>query len=330
MDNSKFARYFLVAVSLIFFYLAILVVNILFTNIILGLVLALAFTPVYKWLAKRLKSKNLSATLVLIGLLLIIILPGSYIVNSLLRQTSSAFGILSSVDVDSLTFLPESLRGNLDVYIDEILVNVSNFIIENTPDLIGSIAGIMVGMFIMFFVFFYAIRDGSDWVTGLKKILPMRQDFCSALFKDGENMIDAVIYGYLLTAIIQGTLGGLAFFFLGIPNPILWGFIMTILASIPFLGTPIVFVPAALFQLFGGQYFKGIFLLAFGFLFLINIDNFLRPKLIGSKSKVHPVIILIGIFGGLSVFGFVGILLGPLVLSLLILLTKFVLLEFKN
>jgi len=333
MKESRVAKYFLVALLLVFLYLAVLTVMPVIKSIILALVLAFAFYPIYKLINKYVKAKGFSAAIMIILIILLIIIPGALIVNSLIKQTYSTYTLVQNFDFSSLNrFVPDFLSETVDanIYIEDVIFKVRNFIINYTPDLIGSIAEIMLGLFIMFFVMFYAFRDGDKWFSEIGKKLPMKREYTSKLLSNTEKVTGGVLYGYVLTAIIQGFLGGLIFFILGISNPIFWGFVMVILAAIPFLGTPIIWVPASLIELFTGHYVKGIILLIFGFLILINIDNIIRPKLIGSRAKVHPAIILIGVIGGLGVFGFTGIILGPLILTLLIVIVKFFALEFER
>ena len=212
---------------------------------------------------------------------------------------------------------------------DEILLKIKDLVINYTPEFIGSVAETTLGLFVMFFVMFYAFRDGKELLLKLKNSLPLKKKYINKLFNDTEKITAAVLYGYVLTAVIQGSLGGLTFFFLGISNSVFWGFVMIILSLIPFLGTPIVWLPAAIIELLNVRYFNGLFLLIFGFIVLLNIDNFLRPKLIGKRSKVHPAVILVGVIGGLAVFGFLGIIIGPMVLTLFGVLIKFFMLEFN-
>jgi len=134
----------------------------------------------------------------------------------------------------------------------------------------------------------------------------------------------AVFYGNIFVAIIQGILGGVGFFVLGVESPVLWGFVMILFALIPYFGTAIIWLPAALNLLFKGYLendasytARGIILIVYGILVISSIDNILKPRLIGSKAQVHPVLVLLGVLGGLSLFGFIGLILGPVMLALL-------------
>ncbi len=136
-------------------------------------------------------------------------------------------------------------------------------------------------------------------------------------------MIHAVIHGQFTTALLQGIIGGIALWVFGIPNPIFLGFLMFLLSFLPIVGSALVWIPSALWLLVQNHTYAGIGLLAFGFLILINIDNFVRPKLIHNNTNLHPVFVFLGVLGGLEAFGFSGILLGPIVLLMLTVLVRF-------
>jgi predicted PurR-regulated permease PerM len=144
-----------------------------------------------------------------------------------------------------------------------------------------------------------------------------------SLFYELRTITQAVLYGQVMTALIQGGLGALGLLIFGVPNWLFWGAIMMLTAFIPLLGTPIVWGPAALSLILGGATARGIGLLIYSGALVMNIDNFLRPRLMSGRTKVHPVLILIGVLGGLQVFGFVGLLVGPLVLALLVAFVRF-------
>jgi predicted PurR-regulated permease PerM len=126
-----------------------------------------------------------------------------------------------------------------------------------------------------------------------------------------------------MTALIQGTLGSLGLLIFGISNWLFWGAIMTIMAFLPVLGTPIIWVPAAVGQILDGNTARGVGLLIYGSVLVINIDNVIRPRLVSGRTKVHPLLILIGVIGGLKIFGFIGMLIGPLILALLVAFIRF-------
>jgi predicted PurR-regulated permease PerM len=194
---------------------------------------------------------------------------------------------------------------------------VSTYFQEQVPDILSSLADVLLGLFIMFFLMYYAFIDGEKWVYLLKSGLPLEKEHKERLFEKLGSITSAVMHGQFLSAFIQGSLGGLMFFVFGVPNPIFWGAIMIILSFIPLMGTPIVWVPAAIIMLMQGYIWQGIGILIIGSTIVMNIDNIIKPYLIGSRAKISALIVVIGVFGGLKLFGFIGILIGPLLLALL-------------
>ena len=196
-------------------------------------------------------------------------------------------------------------------------------IVGLAPNILGSISELLLGLFIMFFVMFYGFREGQGFITYLKELLPLEAGLKDSLFHEMRTVTQAVLYGQVLTAVIQGALGGLGLLVCGVPNALFWGAIMMITAFFLCSGTPLIWVPAAVGLIMDGQTTRGILLLIYGATIVMNIDNFLRPRLVSGRSNVHPVLILIGVLGGLRVFGFIGMLVGPLVLAILVALIKF-------
>ena len=175
----------------------------------------------------------------------------------------------------------------------------------------------------MIFIIYYFFKDGDKLASIFEKIFPIRRDHKLELLAELNNVIYAVIYGVLITAVVQGIFGTLGLIIFDVSSPILWGSIMVLTATIPLLGTWIIWLPASLFKIFSGEYFNGFGLLFYGILIVATIDNFIKPKLISERSKIHPVLIILGVFGGLKVFGIIGIMLGPIILGILSLVYNF-------
>src|SRR6266704_2868722 len=196
-------------------------------------------------------------------------------------------------------------------------------IVGLAPDILGSIGELMVGLFIMFFVMYYGFRDGEGFIKRIRDLLPLEPALKESLFYEVRTITQAVLYGQVMTALIQGTLGGIGLLIFGISNWLFWGAIMIIMAFLPLLGTPLIWVPAAVSQILDGETARGVGLLIYGSTIVMNIDNVLRPRLMSGRTKVHPVLILVGVLGGLKIFGFIGMLVGPLILAVLVAFIKF-------
>jgi predicted PurR-regulated permease PerM len=294
--------------------------------IVLAGILTYTLFPIYQFLNRRTRTAGIAAGLVIVLALVLMILPTVYLVSELVDQVK---GTYTTLQTDSLQQVGDYLNSltNLDVDFQEMLSSmldqVRQSIVGLAPNILGSISELLLGLFIMFFVMFYGFREGQAFMTYLKELLPLEVGLKDSLFHEIRTVTQAVLYGQVLTAVIQGALGGLGLLVTGVPNALFWGAIMMITAFVPLLGTPLIWVPAAVGLMMDGQMTRGILLLVYGATIVMNIDNFLRPKLVSGRSKVHPVLILIGVLGGLRVFGFIGMLIGPLVLAILVALIKF-------
>ena len=167
---------------------------------------------------------------------------------------------------------------------------------------------------------FFFVRDGHLILQYVKDIMPLPDSVKEDIVDRSAKMLRAVVYGIVATAAVQGTLGGLGWWFVGLGHPVLFGFFMFVTGMIPFVGTPVIWVPGALTLFINGNYTGGMLLLIWGVGVVSMIDNFIRPIFISGESKIHMLVIFVGIFGGLLNWGFLGLFIGPLILSLAIFL----------
>ncbi len=319
-DHRRLFHYALVILLFLFLYLGFIIVRPLLTYLVSGAILAYVFHPVYRHLAARLKRPRLASGILLVLILLLIIVPSALVVSKLIMESVSAYNALRALNLAGFPVVDQALAPfglDMELALEQLGKTVKDYVVNATPNILGSVAEVLLGLFVMFFLMFYAFTQGESWIGLFKQSLPLDNDHKVRLFQRMGSLTSAVVYGQLLTAVIQGTLGGLLFLAFGVPNPVFWGFIMIILSIIPFLGTPLIWGPAGLLKLAHGEYLAGIGILLLGSIVLMNIDNVIRPYLISTKDKLHPVLILIGVLGGLQLFGFIGIVLGPLVLALL-------------
>jgi predicted PurR-regulated permease PerM len=231
----------------------------------------------------------------------------NYIVDPNSRITGPILNFISRfVDVSQLRseeFLVERLRG------------VSGQIAGQTLGFLGGLVGVIVQMFFVIFTMYYFFKDGDNIYRSVRDLLPLEREQAESVMARTREVIDASVYGVITIGIIQGTLGGLAFWMLGLPSAIVWGVVMTLLSMVPMLGAFLVWVPAAIYLALTGQYVKAILLALWGTLVIGMIDNFLRPTLVGSRTRLHELLIFFSVLGGLKVFGVLGVVLGPVVLA---------------
>jgi len=294
------------------------------TYIVLAGILTYTLFPVYGFFLRRLGRAELASMLCIVITLLVMVLPTIFLIKELVQQVSGAYTSLKMDNVARVTDYLDRITGyRLQEMIDSGVEQIRKSMLAMAPNVLGSIGQLLLGLFIMFSVMYYAFRDGERFVQRLRQLLPLEPSLKESLFYELRTITQAVLYGQVMTALIQGGLGALGLLIFGVPNWLFWGAIMMLTAFIPLLGTPIVWGPAALSLILGGATARGIGLLIYSGALVMNIDNFLRPRLMSGRTKVHPVLILIGVLGGLQVFGFVGLLVGPLVLALLVAFVRF-------
>lgn len=214
------------------------------------------------------------------------------------------------------------LESDFDDQISGVINNALLLIVKSTSSFILSLPGLALNFFITLFLTYYLLKEAQIWIQNIKNYLPYSEKMKDAILEKMKRVTKALIYGTILTAIIQGFLGGIGFAIFNIPSPVLWGFVMAFTSVIPILGTAIVWLPAGIIQLFQGDYFSGFGIILFGALIVGTIDNVIKPKLIGKRADIHPAIVLIGIIGGLNFLGFIGLIIGPLILAVAFELVK--------
>lgn len=293
-------------------------------------VLVIVFYPIHRRLVQRTKKPALAALLSCILVILTILVPVALITIAVLNELSSAIRNLQATT--SYLLDPNSpLTGRMlrwasnyvDIerirsgeYLAEQLKGVSGQLAGRTLGVIGGVIGAVVQMFFVIFTMYYLFRDGDRIFDVVRDALPLERKQAVAIMARAKEVIGASVYGVLAIAVIQGTLGGLAFWALGVPSALVWGVAMTFLSMIPMLGSFLVWVPAAIYLAATGHYVKAILLVLWGTLVIGMIDNFLRPKLVGGRTKLHELFVFFAVLGGLQVFGVLGIVLGPVVLAI--------------
>jgi predicted PurR-regulated permease PerM len=335
----RYKEYFPLLISLFLIVISIFLIKPFFLAISLGAILAYLFFPLYRFFRKKIKNKTFSALIVCILIMAVLTTLGGFFVNTLVKE-AYVFYIVGKQKLATGFFrnchnhFCLSLKNlgqdpAINYHLQDSLKIMTNWIVMKGSNILISIPRMALNLFVTFFTMFYFLRDRDIIVSRLNDFLGSQKNKYAIVFKRFKEIIHGVIYGYLIVAVIQGSLGALGFYLFGIPSPLLWGMIMALLALVPFFGTGLVWIPASLFMLLDGVFqdsgllmVKAVGLFVYGAIIISGLDNFLKPKLIGEKAKVHPVVILLGIFGGIFMFGPLGVILGPLFLSLSIVFIK--------
>ncbi|MBD3310169.1 AI-2E family transporter [Candidatus Woesearchaeota archaeon] len=343
INQNDYRKYFFIILLLAIIYLAFLILEPFLTAILGSFVIAFIFYPVYRLTVRYVKSRNLSAFLVALFIILIVTLPTFFIANHLAGEaryfiprvkqivvsgklipaecTDDTFVCAISTEFSDLLSDEEVLY-----YIQESLGRVEEVILGSAAAVVFKVPKLVLDIFIMLFMVYYLLKEGPAVVERVKRLIPLDKKYQERIVTQFSEITRAVIYGWVIVAIIQGVAGALGFYFiLEVPSPMLWGIVMTFAALLPFVGCTVVWLPVAMFRIAEGiliddpQFIiRGIGMLVYGVFFIATVDNLLRPKLIGGKAKVHPVLVLLGVMGGIALFGFIGVIIGPLVLILLL------------
>lgn len=290
-------------------------------------VLVVVFYPVHKRIAQRTKSPSWSAVISCLLVILTILLPLTLVTLAVVNEASKFAQQLQDhggnlLDPNSPT-ISRALYW-LSQYVDveqfrsrdflvERLRNMSGTIANRTLGFVGGLVGAVVQVFFIIFTMYYFFRDGENIRHGIYKMLPTDPKQSHEIFVRTRDVVGASVYGVVVIAVIQGAIGGIAFWLLGLPSALLWSVVMMLLCLIPLLGAFVVWVPAALYLAATGAYLKAGILAFVGAVIIGSIDNFLRPRLVGEKTRLHELLIFFSVLGGLQVFGVLGIVLGPVV-----------------
>jgi len=213
----------------------------------------------------------------------------------------SRFGIDT---VQSQEFLVEQVRRS------------SEFLLGFSWNLVGNILAGIVKAFFVVFTMYYLFRDSEQIVRRLPAALPVSAQQGEAIIRRTQEVVSASVYGVVTIASLQGFLGGVAFWLLGVPSPLLWAVLMTFICMIPIAGSFLVWLPLSIYLMVTGHWTKAVLLIVWGALVVSMVDNFLRPRLIKNQTKLHELFVFFSVLGGISVFGLLGLVLGPVVLAI--------------
>jgi len=325
LDLKKHSKYFFIAS-----FLGIIIISLIlawpFIAAIFGaIVLTYLFYPVYNFILRVVRNETLGALITSVLVIAILLFPLLFIGNALFNEAADLFIQVKSIDFAQIqekyfsNLLGAKLSENLDLgaLLDDGLDRLTTAILQGTGNFIFTIHEKVLQLFVSFFLMFYLFKDGRKLLFSIKEALPLKRKYKNEIGDKFNDTIYATMYGVVLTAIVQGAIAGIGFWIFDVGSPFLWGIVMVLLSLIPFVGAAFVWLPAAIIKLAAGQTFNGIGLLLYGVLIVSTIDNIIRPKIIGSRSKVHPALILLGALGGIKFFGIMGIIIGPLILSIL-------------
>ena len=308
-----------------------------FAAILWAIVIAVIFSPLHARLLKEMpRQPNLAAFLSVFLITILAILPLFVVGMSLSQQASSLYYRIQSNEIDLMGYLarfldalPSSIRRGLGYFgIPDAAAakeSIAAAFAQGKSGLAAGAFGIGLGAFdfviglgVMLYLMFFLLRDGEKLTKLLKETVPLRARQKTLLFSRFSLVIRGTVKGGLAVAAVQGALGGIAFWLLGIPAALLWGVVMAVLSLLPAIGAALVWGPVAIYLLISGAIWQGVLLVIYGVVIIGLVDNLLRPFLIGRSTKLPDYMILISTLGGIELFGLNGFVVGPLVAAMFV------------
>ena len=281
--------------------------------------------PLHGWLTHQIKKPGLAAGIAVFAIAVVlaalVIFVGQSLVSSIASGTQTFQSFFQNGQWrEHLARIPwlGSLLASLEqqVNLSGQLQSMAGEVGKRVSEFAAGSAWVFVQILLTFFVLFYLFRDRREALGTLRSLVPLSEKETDKVFTRVADTIHATVFGTLTVAAVQGVLGGLIFWWLGLPAPILWGAVMALLAIVPVLGAFVVWLPVAIFLAASGQWGQAVILTLWGTVVVGLIDNLLYPMLVGKRLRLHTVPVFFAIVGGLAVFGAAGVILGPVILAL--------------
>jgi predicted PurR-regulated permease PerM len=309
--------------------LSFLILRPILISSIFGLIFAFIFHPVYKKLYSFFKNKNLSAFIICLGVVIIIILPLWFLIPIMVKQVFEIYIYLQQTGFSEIiesmlpSFSSQDFSKNIIIAINSFIGEIASSFLNRFTDVLLNSPVILLNISLIIFVFFFGLRDGEDLIDYLQKISPLSKESEKKIFKQFKDITHSVIFGQFIVGLIQGIITGIGFFIFGVPNAIVLTLIASLVGILPIIGPWLVWVPVDIWLFLNGRFYAGIGMLIYGILIISWVDNLIRPLIVSKKTKINPGIILVSMVGGLLTFGVLGLILGPLIISYLLLLLEF-------
>ncbi|MFY2559695.1 AI-2E family transporter [Corallococcus terminator] len=296
--------------------------------VLLGGFLVVLFMPVQDYLCQKLRGrKPLCAGVSTLTVFFLILAPlalvGWMVAREVFQFVGQAQDLLERVDLrhQFASSLPRGLSRyiRLDLESAETERSLMAAVTGGAAllkDLVGAGTELVINMFLMTVAMYYFFLDGRRLVAEVTRLIPLDRRYFDAFSREFTDVAYAIVYGNTITAIIQGAVGFVGLLIAGVPHAGVWGAAMVLVALVPVGGTALVWGPIGAVLIAVGQVSEGIFLLAWGAFLVGSIDNVIRPRLCGSRMALHPLLVFLSMFGGLAVFGMMGLLVGPLIASI--------------
>jgi predicted PurR-regulated permease PerM len=334
--ENRFYSFVLLIIVVLLGYLSYKTINPFLSPIMWAIVLSLIFYPVYAYILKYVKYRSIASVTTLLIIILLLIGPFSYFAYALsqelinlvnhfqdqngkgnMLQSLLAHPFVNSFVQKALSWFKISEK---ELY-NTISTSLADFAKQSTGLIKAGFGNMLAGginFVIMLFSIFFFLEDGPAFIAKLENFMPFSSGQRRKLLKQTKDIIVSTIYGGIVVGMTQGLIGGTTFAIIGIHSPVFWGLAMFITSFLPIVGSFIIWGPTVVYLLFEEMYLKAVILIVVGVLAIGSVDNILRPLIVRGKMKMPTIAIFFAILGGIQAFGFIGFVLGPLVLALFV------------
>lgn len=339
MSYRKFQIYFFIALLAASAAMTLSVFRSYLTLLAFGGVFAILARPLYLYIIKYLKSDVASAFLTIIVVASLMLLPTAFFFAALSAELGTLFSnIKGYFDYGALSetlvkYVPAQFHDQIPAMMEEgtrLIRGFAEILSSNLVAFFSNVFGVVFGFVVVLISAYYLLKDGTKVKRELLALSPLGDEHDELVFRKVIVAVRAVMAGVLVMGLIKGVLSGVFFWIFGIPAPLFWGTMAGFASFIPIFGSALITVPATIYLFMIGNYGAGIGLGIVSVGLIGAIDNFLQPKLVESKTNIHPLLILLSILGGLQFYGFAGFILGPLTLSVTMALIDIYKKEFRN
>lgn len=294
------------------------------------LFLALTFSiflyPLHKLLLRKItNSKSLSAFITIFIFVIFVLTPVIFLGKQAFFQARNIYESLIHNNVSEVDVLIFTVENLVQKVFPDFTINTQSYastffswMSDNLTDIVFGTLSVVINLILFLVAIFFFIRDGKGFTDEVIKLSPMRDIYDREIISKISNTVNSVIKGTIVVSVVQGVLAGVGLYIFSVPNASLWGAISAVCAVVPGLGTSIVIIPSVIYLLFIGNTPYAIGLLVWGGLLVGTIDNFLNPYIIKSKTKIHSMLILFSVLGGIAFFGPEGFIFGPVIVSVLV------------
>jgi len=351
LSKEKYPFLFFLCLLLGTGYLAVQIALPYIMIFVWSILLVTCFNPWYKRLLGLLRGRApLAALLMVLLLTLLLIIPAAVVVVAIANQSVDAYEAmvagLEARELDSLDKVLELpsvqkakdflgnyvnlAKFNPKTAIASGLEHISSFLVELSKNVFSSVAGFVFNFLLLLVVTYNLFKYGPNILNMIRRLSPLETEKENRILQKFVDVTQVTMLGNFVTALVQGILGGIGFLIAGLPSPLLWGTVMAFCSMLPVVGTTLVWGPAVVYLLVTGRTVAGLFLLVWCGVLVGTSDNVVRPMVIQGRADMNPTVIFFSIMGGLSVFGFSGLILGPVVVAVLFVLVQIYKEEFQD